>query len=77
MRIYVFLNFIIQVIMLFLSIYLFFDSNIIKFLISFIIIMLIFLPTLIENIRKVKFKSLFHIRFTIICILLFIFLIVF
>lgn len=77
MRKYIFLNFIIQIIMLFLSIYLFFDLNIIKFLISFMIIILVFAPTLIENIRKIKFQSIFHVRFTIICILLFIFLIVF
>lgn len=77
MRKYVFLNFFIQVFIVLMSVYLFFELNFVKFLFSFIISMLIFIPSIIEKITKTNLRDLFHVKFTIICLLLFIFLIVF
>ncbi len=77
MRKYVLFNFLVQLIILFVSSNLFFEKQGVKFVYSLGIISLIFVPSMIEFNLGVKIKPLLHYFITIFCLLLFIILIAF
>ena len=77
MRKYIFFDFLVQLIILFISSNLFFERQDVKFVYSLGIISLIFVPTIIEFNLEIKIKPLLHYLITIFCLLLFIILIAF
>ena len=77
MRKYILFDFLVQLIILFISSNLFFERKDVKFVYSLGIISLIFVPTIIEFNLGIKIKSLLHYFITIFCLLLFIILIAF
>lgn len=77
MRTYIIFNFFIQVLILITSVNLYFENQDAKLLYSLLLIGIIFIPSLIEFISHKKSKKCFHYVFTLICLLLFLFLIAF
>ena len=77
MRKYILFNFLVQLIILFISSNLFFERQDIKFVYSLGIISLIFVPSMIEFNLEIKIKPLLHYFITTFCLLLFIILIAF
>lgn len=76
MKKHIIFNIFVQLIILFKSVLLYFDSNkIIKLLISFLLIDIIFIPTFIEKNFCKRFKYKFHYLITILCLVIFIILI--
>lgn len=77
MRKYILFDFLVQLIILFISSNLFFERQDVKFVYSLGIISLIFVPTIIEFNLGIKIKPLLHYFITTFCLLLFIILIAF
>lgn len=77
MKRYILFNFFVQILILFTSVELFFDNFGIKFLLSLLIIGIIFIPSFFEFSFSQVIKEDFHYIITIICLLLFMFLIAF
>lgn len=77
MKKYVIFNIFIQFIILFISVNTFFDNFNVKFLYSLFLIGIIFIPSMIEFILNIKIRYLYHYIITIICLILFMFLIAF
>ena len=77
MRKYILFNFLVQLIILFISSNLFFERQDVKFVYSLGIIGLIFVPTIIEFNLEIKIKPLLPYFITTFCLLLFLILIAF
>ena len=75
MKRYVFFNILIQLIILFIGVNFYFDDFNIKLLNSSLIIFLIFIPSIIEYVLKIRFTNIIHYIVTMICLLLFVILI--
>jgi len=77
MKKYVIFNIFIQLIILFISVNIFFDNFNVKFLYSLFLIGIIFIPSIMEFGLNIKIRYLYHYIITIICLILFMFLIAF
>lgn len=71
MRAHVIFNILIQFIILFLAVNLYFDALDIRLLLSMILVSIIFIPSIIEFTLEIKFKSTIHYVITLACLLLF------
>lgn len=77
MKTYILFNGLIQIIIIITSFLLYFDPLNIKLLYSLIIVSTIFIPTIFEITTKQVLKNEIHYLISLICLLLFTFLIVF
>lgn len=75
MKAYVIFNILIQFIILFSSVNLYFDTLDIRLLFSMILVSIIFIPSITEFALEIKFKSIIHYIMTVICLFLFLILI--
>lgn len=75
MKAYVIFNILIQLIILFSSVNLYFDTLDIRLLFSMILVSIIFVPSITEFSLEIKFKSIIHYIITTICLFLFLILI--
>lgn len=77
MKIHIIFNFFIQVLILWISVFKFYEPFNIKFVISLLLIWIIFIPEIIHFKYHKYLKNMVYYVFTLICLLIFIFVIAF